>query len=282
MMRLAILREVTPDCGRSTSPVSIVVAVAIGVVVPSAVSAFASDGFRATERAGSVEVLLSSISATEAEAHTARLWPSVVTEPLGRWTLRIDRRADAALLKRANSCLAMENPGCAVATALARVIDFYTSAGRLPLVQVRMGSEVERAVSAAGWTPVTGDSHFMAAPLELVRDLLPQPDDLVAVAAEDTHIAAIVEDDSATLARGSATADEAWLGIHALFVEPARRRRGLAQRVLAGILTHEAARVPTVGWLHVETDNDPAIALYRKLGFRVHHSCRYYEPGSGS
>jgi hypothetical protein len=33
-------------------------------------------------------------------------------------------------------------------------------------------------------------------------------------------------------------------------------------------------------WLHVETGNAPALALYESLGLQVHHRCRYLSPPS--
>ncbi|MFI2706822.1 GNAT family N-acetyltransferase, partial [Nocardioides sp. CER28] len=76
-------------------------------------------------------------------------------------------------------------------------------------------------------------------------------------------------------ARGEAGIDRDWLGIHNLSVEPAYRRRGLATAVLRELLEWGAERGASTVWLHVQTDNEPALALYDRLGFTTHHSCRY-------
>lgn len=217
-------------------------------------------------------------SAAAAEAHTARLWPSVRAEPLGRWTVRIDAREDGPRLKRANSCLAMNDPGFGVETALAKVVSRYDSVGRPPLVQVRTDTLVEREVLAAGWVAEPGDSHFMMAGVQRLRELLPTPGDRVEVVARGGAVSASVMGDAAPAAHGVAKVDGEWLGVHGLFVDPLLRRRRLAQGVLGGLVSHDAARGCLVAWLHVEVDNDPALSLYRKLGFVVHHSCRYYAP----
>ncbi len=53
--------------------------------------------------------------------------------------------------KRANSCLAIGDPGRSVHDALEAVIAFYTARGRDPLLHVEAGSDVESAVLTAGW-----------------------------------------------------------------------------------------------------------------------------------
>ena len=66
-----------------------------------------------------------------------------------------------------------------------------------------------------------------------------------------------------------------WLGLHGLAVDPAYRRRGLATAVVAALLERGAEQGASTAWLHVETDNASALALYEGLGFAVHHTCRY-------
>ncbi len=63
--------------------------------------------------------------------------------------------------------------------------------------------------------------------------------------------------------------------LYSIEVDPAHRRRGLATVVLAELLDWAAARGATTAWLHVETDNPGAIALYERLGFITHHTTHY-------
>jgi len=53
------------------------------------------------------------------------------------------------------------------------------------------------------------------------------------------------------------------------------RRQGLATAVMAELVEWGAEQGATTLWLHVETGNDPAIALYETLGLAEHHACRY-------
>ncbi|SFQ35257.1 hypothetical protein SAMN05421854_11127 [Amycolatopsis rubida] len=77
----------------------------------------------------------------------AKAWPAVVEEPLGDWTLRW---ADG-FTGRANSTLAVGDPGRPVPDALAAACDFAHDRGIPPAVQVLKDSDLERAVAAAGW-----------------------------------------------------------------------------------------------------------------------------------
>ncbi len=83
-------------------------------------------------------------------------------------------------------------------------------------------------------------------------------------------------------ARGEAAFDRDWLGIHNLWVDPEHRRTGLARTVLSELLEWGAEQGALTVWLHVETDNAPALALYESIGFRTHHSMRYLVPAGTS
>ena len=69
--------------------------------------------------------------------------------------------------------------------------------------------------------------------------------------------------------RGDAALDGSWLGVHGMVTDPSYRRQGLARRVLAALAEWGAEQGATTLWLHVETDNVPAIALYEGLGLRT-------------
>jgi hypothetical protein len=66
------------------------------------------------------------VSARAAESHAAPHWPGVGREALGEWELRTEPEPKDRLRKRANSCLAMGDPGVSFAEAEAVVRAFYT------------------------------------------------------------------------------------------------------------------------------------------------------------
>ena len=226
------------------------------------------------------------VSAAEAESHVAALWPHLETEPLGAWTLRSDPAPVGRLRRRANSCLAMGDPGIAFAGAEQRVRAFYAERDRPVLAQVELGSDVEDAFRGAGWEPLgDGDAHFLLASLSRALRACGSVDRPATVARYSEkglgQVVVEVVEGEAVVARGEATYQRDWLGIHGLDVEPGHRRRGLGTTTLAALLEWGAERGATTAWLHVETDNEPAAALYERLGFARHHTGRYLRPATG-
>jgi ribosomal protein S18 acetylase RimI-like enzyme len=216
------------------------------------------------------------VSVRDAELHTASLWASVETRPLGDWVLRTDVAPVGRLRRRANSCLATGDPGLPFAEAAAAVQAFYDERARPAYAQVELGSAEEEAFTAAGWqVDATGDAEYRLASLTQVRRRLRAVAGMAALTAEGPRAVATIGDGAATWARGEAAVDGDWLGVHAVAVDPAHRRQGLARAVMAELLEWGAEQGATTLWLHVETDNAPARALYDDLGFAVHHRVRY-------
>src|SRR4051794_22783359 len=91
------------------------------------------------------------VSAREAESHAAPHWPGVLREALGEWELRAQADPKGRLRKRANSCLAMGEPGVPMEEAERVVRDFYAQRDRPAMVQVEVGSAADAWFSAAGW-----------------------------------------------------------------------------------------------------------------------------------
>ena len=78
----------------------------------------------------------------------------------------------------------------------------------------------------------------------------------------------------ALLGRGESAESE----VHTIGVDPAHRRRGLGSLLLAELL-RLADRHGGPVFLEVRTDNDAALALYRREGFEVVGTRRnYYQP----
>jgi ribosomal protein S18 acetylase RimI-like enzyme len=221
------------------------------------------------------------VSVRDAELLTASL-VGIETTSLGEWQLRFEPAPAGRIRNRFNSCLGVGDPELPLADAAALVGRFYAERDRSPRIQVELGSGTESGLRDLGWTPVAGrDSSFLLASLARVKRRCavsgalggPEPARLVVDGPRVTV-------DLGEVARAEARIDGDWLGIHDLSVEPAYRRRGLAHAVLGELLEWGAEQGATTVWLHVETGNEPALALYDGLGFSTHHSCRYLQaPG---
>lgn len=210
-------------------------------------------------------------SVAEAEAHVAGLWPALEAVPLGDWTLR---RTPTTTRRRANSCLAVGDPGTDLGAALARVREFY--AGRTPLLHVEAGGDLEAALLAAGCTPEpTGEADFLLGGVAGVRRRLGRPARPAELSVSGGRAVASIGTGCDPVAEAEAALSGDWLGITGLEVDPSHRRQGLARSVLARLLEWSAEEGATTAWLHVETGNTPALSLYGSLGLQVHHRMRY-------
>ncbi|MDQ6525690.1 GNAT family N-acetyltransferase [Nocardioides sp. LHD-245] len=229
------------------------------------------------------------VSARDAEARTGGLWATVDREPLGAWELRSEREPTGRLLKRANSCLAMGDPGRPFPEALAAVEAFYAGRGRDPLAQVEAGSALEESFAAAGWQRLSyGESELLLASVARLRRSLTEAGARTGATADVeltvTGARAVASAGAGCdpLAEARAGVDGDWVGLHGLTVDPAHRRRGLATTVVLALLDWAAEQGAMTAWLHVETDNPDGRAFWEALGFVTHHTCRYYAPSSAS
>jgi len=215
------------------------------------------------------------VAPREVHRHVASLWPDVSVEPLGEWVLRAAPPVDGRHLRRANSALAMGDPGVPLPEALDRVLEFSARHERPPLAVVELGSDNEQALASLGWAATDlAPVHTQLAPVSrTLRGLGGAPDDTWLAADGDR-----VEVRLGELARGRAGVEGDWIGVHGVLVDPAHRRRGLARQVVAALLEWGAERGASTAWLHVESDNTPAVALWEAIGFRTHHDHRYVAP----
>ena len=84
----------------------------------------------------------------------------------------------------------------------------------------------------------------------------------------------------AAVGRGAVTTapdGTVWLGISAVHVAAAHRRRGHARALCQALIDWGARHGATRAYVQVLTDNAAAIALYSRLGFVLHHHHRYVD-----
>lgn len=223
--------------------------------------------------------------------------PAVEAEKLGDWLLR----ASSGYTGRANSVLTYGSPGVDIPEALATAVDFYAARGLPALAQVRLGSEADKEIRAAGWVearPSQADTLVMHTTLDLVNaapavDVIvadsPDPSwyatafdggpvpavaPLVMEGAPVAAFASVVLDGSVVaVGRGSMTGH--WAGIDAVNVLTAYRRRGLGTAVLQGLARWAGGRGARRAYLEVVSDNTAAMQAYQRLGFQEAYRYRY-------
>lgn len=211
------------------------------------------------------------VSPLEAQQRALALFPDLETEPVGDWLLR---RSPTSRARRANSVLAFVPAG--VDGAYERVVAHYER----PIAAVLPGSAEDDLFRGHGWGLESHDADtlFQLASLAQVRRALRGLDlDDAPVELVETH-PDVVTVRIGEVASGIAAYDRDWVGFRGIEVAHAHRRQGLGLAVMAALLAWGAERGATTAYLQVLGDNDPALALYGRLGFATHHSYRYLAP----
>lgn len=251
------------------------------------------------------ELELERIEDLELERIAALGWPGLRVEYLGGWMLR----AGGGWTGRANSALPLGEPGRDLDAAVDHVVRWYAGQGLPPTFQLPLPSREELRVDLAGrgWTDRWG-AVVMTARIADVLARVPARTGLPLVRFSDTpepawlaayhyrggplppvaadvlragtglSFASVVEDGVAVAICRTAESD-GWLGITAVEVDPAHRRRGLASHLLVGVLRH--TRTARWSYLQVEGANVAARTLYGRAGYTDHHRYRYYRPAAG-
>ncbi|MTD16741.1 GNAT family N-acetyltransferase [Nakamurella sp. YIM 132087] len=239
-------------------------------------------------------------------------WQGVIEQPLGEWVLRYGN----GFTNRANSVLPLGDPGMSFPEALAATQQFYAEHDRPPVAQIPVDTSgldavnpVDDAFAEAGWA-ADSRTHVMTIPLADLLDVCPPVPGLPAAEFEDSPSAAwldgylyrgaplppsaievlvradrpvfaAVRDEAGQAGVARGVVHDGLLGVTAVTVDVARRRSGVAGHLM-GELARWAAAVPGAGvhtvYLQVDVANTPAVTLYRKQGFVVHHDYHYRRP----
>ena len=233
----------------------------------------------------------------------ADAWPAFVDERLGAWRLR----ATGGFTARANSALAIGDPGLPTAAALAAVRTFAERHGITPRVQAPAGSPWDKAVAAQGWVLDVGHAAGSVVSVQ-VADLDelavgPVAAGLTVEVGEPTdawwrlvlggpptpaqrHVlggagALTVADAQGVVGAGRVVVVADHLHVSVLTVDPAVRRRGHGTALLAAAARWGREHGARWGVLQVAVHNTAALALYDRAGWTEHHRYRYLVPGDG-
>ncbi|HUA31559.1 MAG TPA: GNAT family N-acetyltransferase [Streptosporangiaceae bacterium] len=243
----------------------------------------------------------------ELEAAAADGWRAPDETALGGWRLR----AAGGFTGRANSALAVGDPGMPVQATTEEVARWYRARGLRPMVAIAFPlarpnmSDVDRLLEQRGWTVGHGAIVMTAAPdtvaeraapvlgstaravdlddepdeawLELYRPRGRTPPPIAGhlLMSAPWQAFGSVREDGQTVAIGRVAVAAGWAGLTAVAVDPGRRRRGLGGAITAALANAAAARGATGIYLQVERDNDAARSLYRRQGFADHHEYHY-------
>jgi N-acetylglutamate synthase len=234
-------------------------------------------------------------------------WRAVETATLGEWLLR----AAGGFTGRANSALAVGDPGVGTDTALAHVRDWYEQRGLVPRLQVVAGSTLDRDVEARGWrvpgsglhgSPVLVQTAMAADVLEALGPadagtatrVEREPNEewltlcrggtVLSPAAREVltghPLAAFASRGSPVFAIGRIAVDRPWCGLFALEVADGFQRRGHARATVRALLEWATQQGADRVYSQVSAGNAPGLAFHARLGFAWHHEYVYRLPPS--
>lgn len=228
-----------------------------------------------------VPVRTSQIRALE---HAAALaWPGLEQHWLDGWLLRAGR----GFTHRANSAVPLNFS--ATLDALPGIVDWYAERGLTPwlavperLLGVRDEGVKPTRVMVRDLTPAEpGQVRLLDAPdagwLATYARAVPAA---VLTAAVDGTFATVP---GVAVGRGAVTGapdGTRWLGISAVHTAPTHRRRGYARAVCAALMAWGGAAGAQRVYVQVLDESRAAIALYRAMGFGLHHQLRYLDARS--
>lgn len=236
----------------------------------------------------------------ELERVASAHWPAPDSEWLGDWQLR----AAGGWTFRANTVLALGDPGRPLEEAVEYVTDWYGSRGLPPVfsLPLPLSRRLDADLARLGWVERPPRTKVMtlelseraAAPrtdlepvqigsapslgwLDLVsarKGELPQIALSILAGAPKTGFASLFEDGE-LIAIGRGAVSGGWLGVSLVEVVPAARRRGIATYVFDALVAWGRPLGAERAYLQVTGSNDAAIALYHRLGFTDHHEYSY-------
>jgi len=246
-----------------------------------------------------------SVSVDELEAAAAGGWRAPEQAALGGWRLR----AAGGFTGRANSALAVGDPGLPLARAVEEVCRWYRARGLRPMVAVPFPSgrpetsDVDRLLDERGWAVDHGAIVMTAALDEVAEDdvagrpaagvgLDDEPDDgwlalyrprgqqpppivVRLLMSAPWQAFGSVREAGRTVAIGRVAVAAGWAGLTAVAVDPRHRRRGLGGAITVALAKAAAQHGAKGIYLQVETSNTAARSLYRRQGFADHHEYHY-------
>jgi N-acetylglutamate synthase len=238
------------------------------------------------------------------ERAAAAGWRAPEEIPLGSWLLR----AADGFTGRANSALAIGDPGLPLAAAIGEVRQWYQARGlpAMAAVSFPLGqphrSGIDRFLDEQGWLIRSGTATVMtAAPGAIARrptsaavhvDVAAEPDDgwlalyryhgqqpppvsrrLLMSAPWQAFASVRAAGEVQAIGRLAAAGE--WAGFTAFEVDPGRRRHGLAGAIIGALAGLARDRGISGLYLQVENGNAAARSLYRQAGFADHHGYHY-------
>ncbi len=245
----------------------------------------------------------------------AEHWVAPEQDWLGGWLLR----AASGFTNRANSVLAVGEPGMPMDSALIEVADWYADRSQRAIAaspEPRLNEDdteqllwAAGAFTSAGWAPIPGaGAYVLTAATGNLRSASPELPAGLALSMDDAPSAAwldryhyrgqelppvgqalltsapartfiSIRDGAATVGVARVSIAQRWAGLTAVEVDPGYRRQGLARAMLGAGCEWAWQQGCLSVFIQVGESNLPAQRLYLSSGFEHHHVYEYLTPG---
>lgn len=246
------------------------------------------------DRAGTGSPL--SLRINELEQLSDVTWPATETIEFGKWRLRISD----GFTMRANSVLPtgaapIGEPAAPLIDAVDHVIKIYSEKNLTPTftIPLPLYQELDEYLESQGW-PIKVGAQFLIKDIGIealgenskfifeVSDK-PSPDWL---SLQSDHRLenlmnryparyGLIKSGAKIIAVGRIATMGTWSIATRLFVDPSQRGKGVAKYLMNKLIEVAKTDGATKVGLQVDIENAAALALYKSMGFREHHSYRY-------
>ncbi|CAM3411895.1 GNAT family N-acetyltransferase [Stackebrandtia soli] len=232
------------------------------------------------------------------ERAAAETWPATETHWIGAWLLR----ASGGWTNRANTALPLGAPVEPLDDAIDEVSAWYTARGLTPgfAVPLPLSRRIAARLGERGWRSVDTVSVQTAAAEAIVgppdgdptiglrltnepgpgwlrlataakgAELPPHALDILGHGADRAFLSVGDVDAPTACARGAISGSVAVVSL--VIVSAEDRRGGIATAIMRALAAWAIDRGASTLCVQVVSENQPAIALYQKLGFVAHHS----------
>lgn len=243
-----------------------------------------------------------SLRIAELEALSTLTWPPRENKEMGQWRIRISD----GVTNRANSVFVAGSPpfgepGLDIDDAIEQVEKIYAASHLPAIFQVITPTYQEFAdyLIRKGWKEKVGAAFMvyditdspeiadtlMKKNLTLRNEDSPTPEflslqnDEILESIMNSHPARYLSiiSDGVTIATARIAISESWAIVTRLFVSESHRRQGLAELLMQAAIATSQTEGATKMCLQVDRSNPGALALYEKMGFRVHHTYSFIE-----
>lgn len=245
---------------------------------------------------------MDSIVSVEGLAH--RTWPASLQDHVGDWILR----ANGGFTRRANSCLALGDPGLGIGCAISKVVSWYQSQEVEPCIKVAGNPEaLDRELASRGWKVATPTRVLeiptlasSSPPEEFSVSFQPDSSWLELLsrwdgedpgkAAQHAHLLSRMPragyarwtHNGEILAVAVASLEAERCHLYDLVVREDRRGKGIGRTFFQSLLSWCHSEGARRAFLQVLESNDGARRLYERMGFSEHHRYHYRVAPGGS